>query len=147
MVERGPFGSRTRRGDPMVMRMAVKGFRVLLPAVALSLVAFLIAATGAPAASRTSYYDTFLLSRAGDASSSKGSDSTPPNCVAFVSRASNLVPGDTNGKADAFVYWIATGKVQRVSVSSTGRQSNGDTYDVAVDGTCERIAFTSDATN
>jgi hypothetical protein len=83
----------------------------------------------------------------GDASTSKGSDSTPPNCVAFVSRASNLVPGDTNGKADAFVWWLGSGKLQRVSVSSTGGQANGDTYDVAVDGTCERIAFTSDATN
>ena len=83
----------------------------------------------------------------GDASSSKGSDSTPPNCIAFVSRASNLVPGDTNGRADAFVYWLSSGKIERVSVSSTGRQSNGDTYGVAVDGTCERIGFTSDATN
>ena len=84
----------------------------------------------------------------GDASSSpSGGENTPPNCVAFVSRASNLVAGDTNGKADAFVWWFASGQLQRVSVSSTGAQSNGDTYDVAVDGTCERIAFTSDATN
>jgi hypothetical protein len=83
----------------------------------------------------------------GDASSSKGSDSTPPNCVAFISRASNLVPGDTNGKADAFVWWFGSGKLQRVSVDSRGKQANGDTYDVAVDGTCERVAFTSDATN
>ena len=83
----------------------------------------------------------------GDASSSRGSDDTPPNCVAFVSRASNLVPGDTNGKADAFVYWLDSGRLQRVSVSSTGAQSDGDTFDVAVDGTCERIAFTSNASN
>jgi hypothetical protein len=83
----------------------------------------------------------------GDASSSRGGDSTAPNCVAFVSRASNLVPGDTNGKADAFVWWMASGRLQRVSVASGGEQSNGDTYDVAVDGACERIAFTSDATN
>jgi hypothetical protein len=83
----------------------------------------------------------------GDASTSKGSDSTPPNCVAFVSRASNLVAGDTNGKADAFVWWFASGKIERVSVSSAGGQSNGDSFDVAVDGTCERIAFTSTATN
>jgi hypothetical protein len=83
----------------------------------------------------------------GDASSSPGRDSTAPNCVAFVSRASNLVPGDTNGKADAFVWWMASGRLERVSVASDGEQSDGDTYDVAVDGTCERIAFTADATN
>jgi hypothetical protein len=81
----------------------------------------------------------------GDASSSGSSDDTPPNCVAFVSRASNLVPGDTNGKADAFVYWLDSGRLKRVSVSSKGLQSDGDSYDVAVDGTCERVAFTSDA--
>jgi hypothetical protein len=81
----------------------------------------------------------------GDASSSRGADDTAPNCVAFVSQASNLVPGDTNGKADAFVYWLDSGRLQRVSVSSTGAQSDGDTFDVAVDGTCERVAFTSNA--
>jgi hypothetical protein len=70
-----------------------------------------------------------------------------PHCVAFVSDASNLVPGDTNGKADAFVYDIRSSRIQRVSVASTGTQSNGTTYDVSISGDCERVAFTSDATN
>jgi hypothetical protein len=68
-------------------------------------------------------------------------------CVAFVSAASNLVPGDTNGKPDAFVRNLRTGRTKRVSVNSQGRQSNGTTYDVKVDGACDRVAFTSDATN
>src|SRR5829696_864189 len=38
-----------------------------------------------------------------------------PHCVAFVSEASNLVPGDTNGKADAFVRDLRTGVTTRVS--------------------------------
>lgn len=67
--------------------------------------------------------------------------------MAFVSRASNLVYDDTNGKADAFVYYVSSGEVRRVSVSASGRQANGHTYDVSVDGRCERIAFTSDASN
>src|SRR4051794_21987881 len=54
-----------------------------------------------------------------------------PHCVAFVSDASNLVPGDTNGKADAFVYDIRSQRIQRMSVSSTGGQSNGTTYDIS----------------
>src|SRR3954453_6186035 len=83
----------------------------------------------------------------GDSSSGNGNANTAPTCIAFVSEASNLVPGDTNRKSDAFIYFIRTGKVQRVSVSSTGVQSNGDTFDVAVDGTCSRVAFTSYATN
>jgi Tol biopolymer transport system component len=70
-----------------------------------------------------------------------------PSCVAFVSDASNLVPGDTNGKPDAFVYNLRTKQVTRVSTDSHGRQSNGSTYEVSVDGDCERVAFVSDATN
>jgi hypothetical protein len=70
-----------------------------------------------------------------------------PHCVAFVSEASNLVPGDTNGKADAFVRDLRAGRTVRVSVGSKGRQSDGTTYDVQIDGACSRVAFTSDATN
>ena len=83
----------------------------------------------------------------GDASTEKGNANTAPKCIAFVSEASNLVRGDTNGKADAFVYFVRTGRIKRVSVSSRGIQSNGDTFDVALDGTCTRVAFTSNATN
>src|SRR5919204_4803257 len=70
-----------------------------------------------------------------------------PSCVAFVSDATNLVPGDTNGKPDAFVYNLNTKQITRVSTDSHGRQSNGSTYEVSVDGDCERVAFVSDATN
>ncbi|MDP8943733.1 MAG: hypothetical protein M3N16_06415 [Actinomycetota bacterium] len=76
-----------------------------------------------------------------------GSPVTPPSCVAFVSAASNLVPRDTNGAPDAFVADLRTGRIQRVSVDSRGRQANGATHEVAVNGTCTRVAFTSDATN
>ena len=70
-----------------------------------------------------------------------------PSCVAFVSDASNLVPGDTNGKPDAFVYYLNSKKIVRVSTDAHGRQSNGSSYEVSVDGDCERVAFVSDATN
>ncbi len=83
----------------------------------------------------------------GDSSSDGGRPQTAPRCVAFVSEASNLVRGDTNGRPDAFVYWLGSGAVQRVSVASDGSQSNGSSYDVAVDGACTRVAFTADATN
>jgi hypothetical protein len=70
-----------------------------------------------------------------------------PHCVAFVSDASNLVPGDTNGKPDAFVKDLRSGRITRVSVGTGGVQSDGSTYDVKIDGGCTRVAFTSDATN
>jgi hypothetical protein len=76
-----------------------------------------------------------------------GTSRVAPHCVAFVSAASNLVPGDTNGKPDAFVRNLSTGQTKRVSVNSKGRQSNGTVSEVAVDGLCRRVAFVSDATD
>ena len=70
-----------------------------------------------------------------------------PHCVAFVSQANNLVPGDTNGRADAFVKDLRSGRITRVSVGNGGVQSDGDTFDVDIDGSCTRVAFTSNATN
>lgn len=76
-----------------------------------------------------------------------GASHNKPGCIAFVSDANNLVRGDTNGMADAFVYSLSNGKIERVSVDSSGKQSNGPTFDVTVSGDCMRVAFTSSATN
>lgn len=76
-----------------------------------------------------------------------GSSHNSPNCIAFVSEASNLVPGDTNAVADAFVYDLRKRKITRVSVNSAGKQANGPTSEVTTDGDCERVAYTSTATN
>src|SRR6185369_12094679 len=46
-------------------------------------------------------------------------------CIAFASRATNLIPGDTNGVADVFVKVLATGAIERVSVDSSGNEANG----------------------
>jgi archaellum component FlaF (FlaF/FlaG flagellin family) len=46
--------------------------------------------------------------------------------AAFVSAASNLVPGDTNGVFDVFVHDQKTGITTRVSVASDGTQGNAD---------------------
>jgi hypothetical protein len=46
--------------------------------------------------------------------------------VAFQSAATNLVPGDTNRQPDIFVRDRFTGNTERVSVTSRGGQSNGD---------------------
>jgi hypothetical protein len=65
--------------------------------------------------------------------------------VAFVSDASNLVAGDTNGQPDAFVANLDSGAISRVSVSSSGAQADGPSFDVSVDGTCSRVAFSAQA--
>lgn len=76
-----------------------------------------------------------------------GDSHNVPHCVAFISDASNLVAGDTNGKADAFVKDLKSGKVTRVSVDSSGKQSNGATSEVAISGDCRRVAFVSEGSN
>jgi len=68
--------------------------------------------------------------------------------VAFSSTATNLVPGDTNGVPDIFVHDRVTGVTERVSVSSTGVQSDGTSFFKPVitpDG--RFVAFTDRGTN
>src|SRR3954452_71487 len=76
-----------------------------------------------------------------------GEQSHRPRCIAFISEASNLVPGDTNGVADAFVKYLRTGHIRRVSVNSAGQQADGPATEVKIDGHCQRVAFVADATN
>ena len=45
--------------------------------------------------------------------------------VAFVSEASNLVDGDTNGVADIFLRDLSTGRTTRLSVATDGTQADG----------------------
>jgi len=49
--------------------------------------------------------------------------------VAFVSLASNLVPGDRNGVLDIFVRDLSTGTTERVSVADDGSESTDHTVD------------------
>ena len=69
--------------------------------------------------------------------------------VAFASRATNLVEGDTNGFQDVFVHDGQTGQTTRVSVASDGMQgtyrSGHDGVSISADG--RFVAFQSDATN
>jgi hypothetical protein len=69
-----------------------------------------------------------------------GSFHSRPTCVGFLSEASNLVSGDTNGQPDAFVGKLNGGKVKRVSKPG-GRQSSQSTTAIAVSGDCKTVAF------
>ena len=67
--------------------------------------------------------------------------------VAFQSRASNLVAGDTNGREDIFVHDRQTGETERVSVDSAGNQGNrfsGRTF-LSTDG--RFVLFNSSSNN
>jgi len=67
--------------------------------------------------------------------------------VAFVSDASNLAPRDTNGRIDVFVKDLETGAVERVSVSSSGTQGNGGSYEPALSANGRYVVFESFASN
>ena len=69
--------------------------------------------------------------------------------VAFVSEASDLVPGDTNGFADVFVRDLQAGTTERVSVDSSGVEANANPFwfppAISGDGRC--VVFFSWASN
>ena len=67
--------------------------------------------------------------------------------VAYLSGATNLVPGDTNGYTDVFVRDRLAGTTQRVSVSTTGMQGNGSCSHPAISQDGRAVAFTSYASN
>ena len=67
--------------------------------------------------------------------------------VAFMSLASNLVPGDTNGVGDVFVRDRFTGVTERVSVGSGRNQANAGSYEPAISADGRYVAFASEATN
>jgi hypothetical protein len=58
-----------------------------------------------------------------------------PSCVGFLSAATNLIAGDTNGKVDAFVAGLTDGAPKRVSPDV-----GADATAVAVSGDCSHVA-------
>jgi Tol biopolymer transport system component len=67
--------------------------------------------------------------------------------VAFVSVASNLVAGDTNGLYDVFVHDRQTGQTTRVSVASNGTPANQSSFAVKLSADGRYVAFTATASN
>ncbi|HYH51543.1 MAG TPA: hypothetical protein VEG38_18515 [Acidimicrobiia bacterium] len=93
-----------------------------------------------------------LISLAIDGREADGASFTPAisadgRVIAFTSAASTLVPGDTNGAEDVFVYDRETGATERVSLSSAGDQGDGASYDPAISADGRHVAFTSAASN
>ncbi len=67
--------------------------------------------------------------------------------VAFASKATRLVAGDTNGRWDVFVHDRATGVTERVSVDSSGAEANADSRFPALSADGRIVVFESAATN
>ncbi len=69
------------------------------------------------------------------------------NFVVFESDADNLVPGDTNGLRDIFVFDRSTAITTRVSVDSSGIESNGNSFLPSVSNDGRFVSFASEASN
>jgi Tol biopolymer transport system component len=67
--------------------------------------------------------------------------------LVFTSFASNLVPGDTNGKADVFVHDSLSGTTELISVSTAGVQADQHSDESSISGDGRWVAFVSYATN
>ena len=67
--------------------------------------------------------------------------------VAYLSGATNLVVGDTNGWQDVFVYDGQSGTTTRVSVGPGGAQGNGDSLNPAISADGRWVAFISLSSN
>lgn len=67
--------------------------------------------------------------------------------LTFVSEATNLVSGDTNGRLDIFVHDLITGSTNIVSLSSTGIQTNGDSRNPSISRDGRYVVFDSSAIN
>ena len=69
--------------------------------------------------------------------------------IVFLSDASNLVPGDTNGTQDVFLYDGVTGAITRVSVDDAGTQGNASSAVLfpAISADGRTVVFASAATN
>ncbi|MEN4017821.1 MAG: hypothetical protein PQ975_07680, partial [Methanobacterium sp.] len=61
--------------------------------------------------------------------------------------AGNLVSDDNNGFHDIFVYDRVLKTIKRVSISSTGREANGDSFQPSISTDGRYVAFSSGANN
>jgi hypothetical protein len=96
----------------------------------------------------------WISGTAANADSTSPSISAGGRYVSFLSSASNLVAGDVNGVADAFVRDTCAGvssgctpSTQLVSVTTGGTEANGATTSATIDSTGRYITFESAASN
>lgn len=142
----GAFGTSGRTSARVESYARVRSVVVLtlVAVAALSVTPGLMAAPGT----------TSRVNIASDGSQAEGGSgatgiSADGRFVAFVSGASNFVPGDTNNLADVFVHDRLTRSTTRVSIASDGTEANGEVifHDVAISADGQVVAFASWATN
>jgi Tol biopolymer transport system component len=84
---------------------------------------------------------------AGNDASYYASISADGRMVAFQSRATNLVAGDSNEVEDIFVHNLETGETQRVSVNDKGIAGEAASFAPQISGNGRFVVFNSNADN
>jgi Tol biopolymer transport system component len=82
-----------------------------------------------------------------DGNSGSPSVSGDGRYVAYVSDATNLVPGDGSGAGDVIVRELDGGRQRRASVASDGREGDGPSMSPSISRDGAVVAFVSSATN
>ncbi|MFF3444057.1 S8 family serine peptidase [Streptosporangium sp. NPDC002721] len=95
---------------------------------------------------------TELISVASDGTRSDGLSSSPSfsadgRFAVFNSDATNLVPGDANGRTDVFVRDRTTGRTEAVSVGTGGLTGDGNSREQSISADGRFVAFESGATD
>ena len=83
----------------------------------------------------------------GDGDSDRGALSQDGGIVVFESASDNLVAGDTNGVSDLFVRDLVNGTTERVSVDSSGIESDAWCTGPSISADGNLVAFCGAATN
>jgi Tol biopolymer transport system component len=95
----------------------------------------------------TNFPTVYWASNASNGYNDNPSISSDGRYTAFVSDATNLVTGDSNGMRDIFVYDAQTATIRRLNLSQQGAQANAHSQNPAISGDGRYVAFSSDATN
>ena len=87
------------------------------------------------------------LGGSADGVSAEPSISANGRFVAFMSAATNLVPGDTNGRLDVFLHDRLGGQLTMISRDIVGGMSNGDSDQPCISSDGRYVAFRTTATD
>jgi len=116
-------------------------------AVPVALVSVAIAAAPVCAAPGTERVSIGIADAWADGGSDSPSISAGGRFVAFTSRATNLVAGETNGARDVFIRDRVAGKTRRVSIGIAGAWADDGSWSPSISAGGRHVAFRSDATN
>jgi Tol biopolymer transport system component len=92
---------------------------------------------------KTTRISVSVTRRQGDGASAESAMDASGRYITFASRATNLVPGDTNGHTDVFLYDRVNKTIERISVTSAGQQFPDESERPAISGDGRYVAFAS----